>query len=243
MSNYGLKIGNLPPITGGRKFMVLLSIGVSEQVGIRRFRYRFHCHHRDFCIYFRPNHLHQPIASQYIHDVGGGVYDAYFVGLGTCTVYVYERKQNRHDGLYGLRLFNQMGEIAFDQRDEPMNPLPNLFIPPILPNGGVKLYDQNLMWHRAFNMHMNRVCFFRPHHTNGIYWAVRDTIVMKDDGVYYHLDYFSYYGGIVPRNPTIESIHNAPVNINGHGGKVGDRWSGLSYLKPTSVGVCDTSFH
>lgn len=230
MPEYGLKIGNLPRIMGDRRIMRLLTMGDTQAVSGSRHKFRLHCQHADFCVYFRPLHQGVATASQIIHAVGGGVYDAYFIG-SPCRVYVYERKHTRAaSGKYGIQLFNKSGSVAFDNLDEPMMPLPNLYIPPLGQGGKVLLFDAATTPHRAVNMHGNRLAmsldFWRDE-----YRIYRDAILLENAALFYVFGYGT-------NNYAARNGDGIPLNWTS-----ANRFGGLSNQKPTSIGVCNTFEH
>lgn len=229
MSNYGVQIGNLPAITGNRKIMRLAALGQTRSAGGNRQVFRFRCSHRDFCVYFRPLSNGVPTASQIVHSVGADIYDAYFVG-SACAVYVYERKSDSAGGQYGLFLYNDRREIAFDHGDEPMKPLPDMFIPPLGINGSVRLFDAADTRKRAVNMHCVRGAITLDM-WNKNYCIYRDALLLDGGSLHYvygqgtSFRHFSGRGDAIPYDTTSR------------------RWNMLSPHKPTSVGVVDTSIH
>lgn len=227
MSRYGLQIGNLPPITGDRRIIRLLTMGDTAPVSATRHKFRFHCGHFDFCVYFRPIHGYVPTASQVVHNVGNGVFDAYFVG-SACRVYVYERKSSQKNGGYGLQLFNAHGSIALDSNDEPMNPLPNLYIPPLGRGGMVQICGADRVAQTAVNMHGNRIAMALNIYT-GAYTVFRDAIYFTENGLFY------VFGLGEQSYP---NVANAPVDFS-----TPNHYSGLSNQKPTSVGLVNTAHH
>lgn len=230
MSNlYGVQIGNLPTISGDRKIMRLLVLGQTRRLSDKRHAFSFQCNHRDFCVYFRPITYNVPTASQIVLHTGSGNYEAYFVG-SPCDVYVYERKQSAANGRYGLFLYNDSQEVAFDHTDEPMRPLPDLFIPPLGVGGRVHLFDTKVAGARAINLHCVRgalVIDFR----NRQYRIYRDAVILDDSGLHYVYGFGSVSRGFSG------SGGNIPIDTSG------SRWSTLNPQKPTSVGVVDTSIH
>lgn len=229
MSRFGLKIAGLPPITGDRKIMRLLSLGDTQAVSGSRHRFRFFCNTRDFCVYFRPLTQGVPTASQVVHAAGGNAYDAYFVG-SPCRVFVYERKSSDSSGRYGLRIKNAAGGVAFDNQDEPMKPLPNMFIPPLEQGGKVLLFDPSVVYQRAVNMHGNR-CALAIDLWRQTYTMYRDSILLENNHLYY---VFGYGTSTHPAR----TYDDNPIDFKNR-----DRFGGLSNTKPTSIGVCDTTHH
>lgn len=229
MAEYGLKIGNLPKITANRKIMRLLTLGETHNVSPNRQKFRFTCHHADFCVYFRPMQQGVPTASQVVHALGGGVYDAYFVG-SPCRVYVYERKSGNGTGRYGLRLFNAAGGVAFDNSDEPMCPLPNMYIPPLEQWGKVLLFDAATAQHRAINMHGIRsamaIDFFRQTYT-----MYRDSVLLENNQLFYVFGFGANTYAARNYNDNLVDMRDP------------NRFGGLSNQKPTSVGVCNIQHH
>lgn len=228
---YGVQIGNLPFISGTLKIMRLLALGTTRTISQHRHAFRFVCRHRDFCVYFRPLENGRPTASQLVHHVGGGQYDAYFVG-SPCQVYVYERKSDSASGRYGLFLYNEGREVAFDHADEPMQPLPNLYIPPLGVDGSVRLFDAATTRKRAINMHCVRGAL-ALNMWNKHYCIYRDSVMLDGGSLHY------VYGKGANWRPFSGQGHNIPFDTNIHT----QRWSLLSPRKPTSVGVVDTSHH
>ena len=96
MPEYGLKIGNLPRITGDRRIMRLLTMGDTQAVSGSRHKFRLHCQHADFCVYFRPLHQGVATASQIIHAVGGGVYDAYLLARRAASMCTNANTREQH---------------------------------------------------------------------------------------------------------------------------------------------------
>lgn len=148
----GLKIDNLY-LRGDRRIMRLIASGHTTNRGGRIQSFYFSCSHLDFCVYFLPVEPNIPTAQHVIRNVGDGVYEAFFIGA-QCRVAVYERKSGLSPGQYGIRFYNDSGNVAIDDGDTAMIPERDIFVPSLGNGGWVDLmqFDAN----RLINMHCNR---------------------------------------------------------------------------------------
>ncbi len=183
MSDYGLFFGDGLELTGDRRVMRFLASGVTTQVNANLHRFEFRSERLDFAVYFQLLEAGKYSAQHVVHSVGNGVFHAYFVG-SPCRVFVYEKKHGSGAGNYGVWLYNDNGNLALDSFDEPINPLTDLYIPPLGMGGKVFICNQAEADKTAFNMHCIRgrlaVNIWARQ-----YCIWRDSMIRDVDGIWY----------------------------------------------------------